>query len=80
MSKKRMVTIIAGNGFPLRAVHQLPNQKCYCGSGLKAKRCHGTEAKIFYSKLTERQKADIEAKKKLAEAQKETNSEIKIPT
>ena len=59
-----MVTSIAGNGFPMLSVKPGRNSKCECGSGKKQKYCCGSEAKYYFSKLTEKQEAEIEHKKK----------------
>lgn len=63
-----MAKLFKGNGFPLVSRKQLPNDPCKCGSGKKAKKCHGTQNMYYYSKLTEKQKAvkEREAKKKEA--------------
>ena len=65
MSKSnRKVSVIQGNGFPLRHTRVLPNDPCPCGSGKKAKRCCGTDTSFFYSKLTKAQEAEKTAREK----------------
>lgn len=53
--EKRMVKIYSGNGYPFRTIKTNRNDPCQCGSGMKAKRCCGTETKIYHSKV----KADL---------------------
>jgi uncharacterized protein YchJ len=48
--RKRMVTFIPGDGRPLYSQKTGRNNICRCGSGLKAKRCCGTETKLFKPK------------------------------
>ncbi len=48
--KNRKVTLIVGNGFPIKAQPQLRNAPCLCGSGKKAKHCCGADTRYFYSK------------------------------
>lgn len=46
--KKHMVTIMSGNGSPLRSSGNVErNQPCGCGSGKKAKRCCGMETRYM---------------------------------
>lgn len=52
-NKKRMVTIIEGNGSPMRVRKQDRNELCFCKSGRKAKNCCGCEARYYHSKLRE---------------------------
>lgn len=42
--------LIGGNGTPLLAIKYLPNSPCRCGSGLKTKRCCGTDGGYQNSK------------------------------
>lgn len=65
MTKKRKMTLIAGNGFPLKRDKKInPNDPCPCGSGKKAKKCCGTERKYFYSKLNQQQLIEKDLKEK----------------
>jgi hypothetical protein len=70
--KKRLFPFHQGNGFPLRRVKVLPNTPCPCGSGKKVKHCCGVSRfnGYFYSKLTEKQKAEIELHRMALEKQK----------
>lgn len=70
MSKeRRMVKMYSGNGSPLIAEKQGRNDLCACGSGKKAKKCHGCETRWRHSKVSERVKAeDVEQVKKELEA------------
>ena len=42
--------MIIGNGSPILAEKQPPNEPCKCGSGLKAKKCCGTKTKYMHSR------------------------------
>ena len=44
------VRIYKGTGVPLIALKVRPNDLCPCGSGKKAKKCCGTETKLYSSK------------------------------
>jgi len=48
--KKRKVTLIMNEGKPFIADKTGRNEKCRCGSGLKAKKCCGTKTKYYLSK------------------------------
>ena len=45
--KKQMVTFMANDGKPFKAQKTGRNHLCRCGSGLKAKKCCGTETRYF---------------------------------
>ena len=47
--KKHKVQVIVSNK-PIIAKKVRPNDPCWCGSGKKAKHCHGTETKYYKSK------------------------------
>ncbi len=51
--KKQMVSFLANDGKPFRAQKTGRNYLCRCGSGLKAKKCCGTETKYFLPKPKE---------------------------
>ena len=57
--KKRMVSIVKGDGTPMKAVKQERNAKCKCGSGIKAKNCCGCETKYYH-----KPKKDVKYEKK----------------
>lgn len=67
-----------GNGFPMVAKKQLPNDPCRCNSGKKAKKCCGTETTYFYTELNETQKKEMQAKllKEAEEARKNEPAEV----
>jgi NAD(P)H-dependent flavin oxidoreductase YrpB (nitropropane dioxygenase family) len=67
--KKIHVTIIKGNGFPLRRLKTNPNDPCRCGSGKKAKKCCGANTKYYYSKLNQSQIAEQKRKEELRSKQ-----------
>jgi len=48
----RTIKIFKGNGSPIISKKVGRNAKFPCGSGLKAKNCHGTETKYYDSKPT----------------------------
>jgi len=56
------IQIIQGNGAPLLHKKILPNDPCRCGSGKKAKHCHGTQTSFLYSKLTDALLAEVKAR------------------
>jgi len=64
MAKKKKMTLIKGNGNPLRSQKINRNDPCPCGSNKKAKNCCGTETKYFYSKLNKQQIKEQELKEK----------------
>lgn len=45
----KKVIFFPGNGKPIHALKTSRNEPCPCGSGLKAKKCCGTETKLFKS-------------------------------
>lgn len=45
--EKRMVPLVHGDGLPLLSKKIGRNERCSCGSGKKAKNCHGVETKYF---------------------------------
>lgn len=47
------VTVISGGSSPLIARKVRPNDPCPCGSGKKAKYCHGTDTKYYRLKRDE---------------------------
>lgn len=47
---RRKVKIVKGNGFPIITTKQDRNAKCFCGSGKKAKNCHGTSTQYYSTK------------------------------
>ena len=47
--KNHPVTVYPGNGSPLISQKIRPNDPCLCGSGKKAKHCHGTDTKYYHS-------------------------------
>jgi uncharacterized protein YchJ len=49
--KSHKVGFIGNNGKPFIAAKLGRNDKCLCGSGLKAKNCHGNDTR-YYSKTT----------------------------
>jgi len=66
--KERMVKIILGDGSPIRTLQPDRNAKCYCGSGKKAKHCHGTETRYLSTKpkepILQKSEKDIEEEEK----------------
>jgi len=48
--ERRNVLIIKGKGNPFTAKKTGRNSLCKCGSGKKAKNCHGTETSYYDSK------------------------------
>ena len=56
--KEHQVTIVLGDGFPLRSLKQGRNDLCYCGSGKKSKHCHGVKEKYFTTKPKETTKTN----------------------
>lgn len=63
INQNDMAEFIEGNGHPMISKRVLPNDPCPCGSGKKAKKCHGAGSEYYYSKLTDRQKKEIELEK-----------------
>ena len=51
---KHNITIIKGNGAPLRSEKQGRNELYKCGSGKKVKRCCGDSSKYFMKKLRDK--------------------------
>ena len=47
--KNHPVTVYPGNGTPLISQKVRPNDPRPCGSGKKAKHCHGTDTKYYHS-------------------------------
>lgn len=76
--KKIHVTLIKGNGYPLRRLKTNQNDPCRCGSGKKTKKCCGAGTIYFFSKLNESQISEQKRKeelrqKQLIESQKDEN-------
>ena len=53
---KRKYPFYEGFGEPFRADKIARNEKCRCGSGLKAKRCCGSDTRYFVKKKIDNQK------------------------
>ena len=47
--KNHPVIVYPGNGSPFISQKIRPNDPCPCGSGKKAKHCHGTDTKYYHS-------------------------------
>lgn len=47
--EKRMVKILEEDGYPIISMKQDRNAKCGCGSGKKAKNCHGNQQRFYSS-------------------------------
>lgn len=48
-TKERKVQLIkpTDNGIPIKRIKTERNKLCYCGSGIKQKKCHGDKEKFF---------------------------------
>lgn len=51
--KKKRITgqLVKGNGRPIKAIKVGRNELCTCGSGKKAKHCHGNKTAYLNKKL-----------------------------
>lgn len=69
--ENRKVKIFVGNGTPMIAKKVNRNEKCGCGSGLKAKHCCGCNTKYFDSgpAKTVKSQDDIEEVKRKLQSQ-----------
>ena len=56
MKNTHKVSLIMGNGFPIKSHKINRNKLCYCGSGEKIKNCHNTGTRYLYSQLSAEQR------------------------
>jgi len=47
--QRTVLTFPDWNGKPVNALKVQRNEPCPCGSGIKAKKCHGAKTQIFKS-------------------------------
>jgi len=57
-SSLRKVTLVKGNGMPMKSQKQERNSTCKCGSGRKAKRCCGDDSTYYYNQNSQKETSE----------------------